>query len=183
MIAGTTNIIGSSLMTLADPSIILAELRIDEADIASVRSGQEVKVYAASDPKTAIAGKVTSIGTSARSNQNGHGLHFRVKALLATPERLYPGMSCRAEIITQKSQSTLSVPIAAVHKEGEEYFVWLIKDNMVNRQTVTTGMANDTHQAIESGLSIEDVVVTGPSRLVKGLKDGARVKEIQYEGD
>ena len=182
VIAGTTNIIGSSLMTLADPSIILAELRIDEADIASVKIGQEVKVYAASDPKTAITGNVTSIGTSARTNQNGYGLHFRVKALLATPERLYPGMSCRAEIITHKNQSSLSVPIAAVQKEDDEYFVWLVKDDVVNRKTVTVGMANDTHQAIQSGLSEKDVVVIGPSRLVKGLTDGTRIKESQHEG-
>ena len=175
VVAGTTNIIGSALMTLADPSTILAELRIDEADIGNVKEDQLVEVFSASAPKTAIKGKIISIGTSARISANGQGLHFRIKALLQNAERLYPGMSCRAEIITAQTQPSLSVPIAAIHQDNNQYYVWQVKNNIATKQMVTIGMATDTHQAITSGLQHNDLVITGPSRIVKNLVDGASI--------
>ena len=45
-ISGTQNIAGSNLMTIADPSSILVEVEVDEADIANVRLNQDVDVYA-----------------------------------------------------------------------------------------------------------------------------------------
>ena len=175
VVAGTTNIIGSALMTLADPSTILAELRIDEADIGNVKKDQVVEVFSASAPKTAILGKIVSIGTSARLSANGQGLHFRIKALLQSAGRLYPGMSCRAEIITAQTQPSLSVPIGAIHQNENQYYVWQVKNNIASKQIVKIGMATDTHQAIISGLQDNDVVITGPNRTVKSLIDGASI--------
>ncbi len=176
VIAGTTNIVGSSLMTLADPSTILAELRVDEADIANVKIDQGVEVFASSDPRKALAGKVISIGTSARSQGQGRGLFFRVKVLLNQADRLYPGMSCRAEIILAQSAPSLSVPISAVHKQQGEHFVWLVENSKAKKQPVTVGMATDTQQSINTGLKLKDLVITGPSRLVNTLKEGASLK-------
>ena len=176
VIAGTTNIIGSALMTLADPTTILAELRIDEADIASVKQGQSVEVYAAADPKNALAGKVVSIGTSARSSGRGNGLYFRVKALIDSTSRLYPGMSCRAEIITAQSNAALTVPIAAVHQDDGNHYVWLISNNKAIKQEVKVGMASDTHQVITTGVTKDDVVVSGPARIVSTIKNGDDLK-------
>jgi HlyD family secretion protein len=177
VIASTTNILGEALITLADPNSILAELRIDEADIANVKLGQTVNVFAASEPKQAIRGMVKNIGTSARSNGKSHGLFYVVKVELDMGNQLFPGMSCRAEIVISQSESSLSVPISAVRKEGDDYYVWLINDDKVQRQSVTVGLATDTQQSIKSGLDLLDVVVTGPSRLFSQFKDGVSVQQ------
>jgi len=181
VIAGSTNIVGSALMTLADPKTILAELRVDEADIASVKPGMVVDVFAASNPKNALKGKVISIGTSARSARQGLGLFFRVKVLLAPSEQLYPGMSCRAEIITMQSEGSLSVPISAIVSEDDVDFVWLVKKGSAKKQVVSIGMATDTHQQVTKGLTKDDVVVTGPSRTMEKIKDGIALsnKEVK----
>ena len=55
VIAGTTNMPGSTLMVVADPSEMLAEVRVDEADIAQVREGQQADIFAAAFPDHAIA--------------------------------------------------------------------------------------------------------------------------------
>lgn len=184
VIAGTTNIVGSALMTLADPSTILAELRVDEADIASVTPGMDVEVFAASNPKNALGGKVVSIGTSARSSMQGLGLFFRVKVLIESSQRLFPGMSCRAEIIVAQSEQSLSVPISAIIKEDNKYYVWLINNNKANKQYVEVGMASDTHQQILTGLSKDQMIVTGPARTVQSIEQGSslRNKDRSNEG-
>lgn len=178
VIAGTTNIVGSDLMVLADPSAILAELRVDEADIARVALGQKAEIFAAALPKTPISGEVISIGTSAKRLSSGEGLAFRVKVLLAPGEhQLYPGMSCRAEIITSQGDATLNVPVAAIQEEQGKSFVWRVDDNnKLNKVWVTTGMATDIQQAVLSGLQDVHKVVVGPSRLFSQLEEGQSVQ-------
>ena len=61
VIAGTTNIPGSTMMVIADPSETLTEVRVDEADIAQVEIGQQADIYAAAYPDTALVGTVQSI--------------------------------------------------------------------------------------------------------------------------
>lgn len=178
VIAGTTNIVGSDLMVLADPSAILAELRVDEADISRVALGQTAEIFAAALPKTPITGEVISIGTSAKRLSSGEGLAFRVKVLLNPGEhKLYPGMSCRAEIITSQGEATLNVPVAAIQEEQGKSFVWRVDDdNRLAKVWVTTGMATDIQQAVLSGLQDMHKVVVGPSRLFSQLKEGQQVQ-------
>lgn len=182
VIAGSTNIIGSPLMTLADPSAILAELRVDEADIANVHLGQQAEIFAAAYPHQAIKGEVIQIATSARYMNQSQSLSFRVKVLLQPEDiALYPGMSCRAEIILSQKQQSLQVPIAAVQQSEQQYFVWTVRDQLAVKQTVTLGMATDIAQEVLTGLQVGDEVIVGPARTMLGLAEGRRLSTEQQE--
>src|SRR5690606_29967439 len=117
VISGTTNIAGSNLMTLSDPSGILTKVQVDEADIANVAREQHVSVFTAAYPDTALGGIVQSIATTARTAEGRQGLSFEVEIRLdEIPERvqLRPGMSARAEIYTATAEDVLAVPIQAI---------------------------------------------------------------------
>ncbi len=175
VIAGSTNIIGSPLMTLADPSAILAELRVDEADIANVHLDQQAEIFAAAYPNSPIKGRVIQIATSARQSLQGQGLAFPVKVLLEPQQfTLYPGMSCRAEIIMQQ-QHSLHIPVAAVQRDSERHFVWVVNGDIAEQRTVSLGMATDTAQQVLSGLDAGEQVITGPARTVSRLGNGHKV--------
>lgn len=176
VIAGTTNIIGSDLMTIADPSVILAEIRVDEADISRISLEQPVEIYAAAWPKHPFTGRVTKIGTSAKKLGQSPGLAFSVKVLMEeTDFALFPGMSCRAEIITHQGDATTNVPIAAVQYDDDEPFVWQVKADSVHRTRVSLGMASDTQQAVVEGLQPGDSVVVGPARTVSQLQEEDKI--------
>lgn len=177
VIAGTLNIVGSDLMVLADPSVLLAELRVDEADIAQVRLGQSVQVFAASAPATPLTGEVIHIASSARQLGTAQSLAFRVKVRLQPSElALHPGMSCRAEILTATGEPSLNVPVAAIRRDGDAQYVWSVSaDQIVERVSVVPGMANDLDQAIEGALQEGDQVVTGPGRVLATLQAGTRI--------
>lgn len=178
VIAGTTNIIGSDLMLVADPSAILAELRVDETDIASIKLNQKANIYAAAYPNKPFSGTVINIGTSAKNQAGSQGLSFKVKVLLDTTERqLYAGMSCRAEIATSIAENGLKRPIEAIQKEDDKTFVWrLNSDNTVSKIAVTVGISSDIEQAITDGLNEGDKIVIGPARPVSLLTEGDVVK-------
>jgi HlyD family secretion protein len=185
VIAGTVNIVGSDLMVLADPSVLLAELRVDEADIAQVQLGQRVNVFAAAYPQQALSGEVVHIGTSARQLGAAQSLAFRVRVQLAAQSLgLHPGMSARAEILTAQGEPTRNVPVAAIRRDKDGQFVWRIDgDQRVERVPVTLGMANDFSQAVEGALADGERVVTGPGRVIAQLKPGDRVRAKAASAD
>lgn len=162
VIPGTTNLPGSDLLTLADTSALFAELRVDEADIGQIRIGQPAAVYAAAAPNTAHAGEVISISSAARQQGPSQALTFAVRVKLSQPDALlYPGMSCRAELKNQVREQRLLVPISAVQQQH----VWRVNDQRVEKVAVSTGISNDTHIEIISGLEQGDQIVQGPGRV------------------
>ncbi len=179
VIAGTVNIVGSNLMVLADPSVLLAELRVDEADIARIDVGQSVEVYAAAYPQIGLIGKVIHIGSSARQLGSSQSLAFRVRVELDPADlKLHPGMSCRAEIETAQGESSLHVPVAAVRSDDEGAYVWRMDDGQqAERISVETGLANDFSQAISGDLAESELVVVGPGRTLTQVYAGAPLRQ------
>ncbi len=182
-ISSTTNIPGSSLMTIANPDSIHTEVNVDEADIANIAIGQRTLVYAIAYPDQPIEGVIDSIAVSAKVAEGAQGLSFAVKIRLEKTEGvvLRPGMSCRAEIFTEIVDGILAVPIQAVLVDEDRrvsqtrYHVFVHEDGVVREAKVTIGLSDDTYQEITDGLSEGDVVIIGPDRVLRDLEDGDNV--------
>lgn len=109
----------ATLMTIADLSVIEAEIRVAEADITEVKPGApaEVEVDAMRDVK--FAGIVSQIGMSpiqatTGTNQNQEGKEFKVVVLLTAPvPELRPGFTATAKITTATRENVLTVPFQA----------------------------------------------------------------------
>jgi HlyD family secretion protein len=182
-IASSTNIPGSSLMTIANPASIHTEVNVDEADIANVEIGQKARVFAIAYPDQPVEGIVESIAVSAKVAEGQQGQSFAIKIRLLDPEKitLRPGMTCRAEIFTATKGGVLAAPIQAILVEEDLSTDVVTRDVFVNRGgraekvAVEVGLADDTYQEIVSGLQVGDEVVTGPDRVLRALEDGDRI--------
>ena len=195
VIAGTTNIPGSTMMVIADPSETLTEVRVDEADIAQVEIGQQADIYAAAYPDTALVGTVQSIAAVARQTPGQQSLSFLVKILLDEQDELKirPGMSVRADIYTQSAEETLAVPVQAVlydESSGEEDdpsadqpYVFVAEDGKAVRRDVKTGISSDSDQEILEGLEDGEQVIAGPFRTLRNLREGDPVEEMASDGE
>lgn len=200
VIAGTTNIPGSTMMVIADPSESLTEVQVDEADIALVREGQRADIFAAAYPDTPLPGTIQSIASVARQTQGQAGLSFLVKILLDEQDELAirPGMSVRADIYTESSEETLAVPVQAVlydesvsnNDEDDEdkaqsgyTYVYVMQDGKAVRKDVGIGISSDSDQEITEGLEEGEIVISGPFRVLRDLTDGDDVEEIEEKNN
>ena len=198
VIAGTTNIPGSTMMVIADPSETLTEVQVDEADIAQVREGQAADIFTAAYPDTPLSGVIQSIASVARQTPGQASLSFLVKILLDEQETMIirPGMSVRADIYTQSSEETLAVPVQAVlydedtddddKGKEEQTYVFVMEDGKAVRKDVEVGISSDSDQEITEGLEEGEVVISGPFRILRHLSDGEEVEEAEEadeEGD
>ena len=108
---------GTVLLTIADMSIIEAEVEVDETDIPTVKFGQIAKVTIDAIPGKTFTGKVTEIGNSpitTTGTASTQATNFKVVVTLDTeiPE-VRPGFTCTAEITTATRKNVVSVPIQA----------------------------------------------------------------------
>ena len=190
-IASSTNIPGSSLMTIANPASIYTEVLVDEADIANIEIGQRAEIVAIAYPDQPMTGVVRFIANTAKIAPGRTGLSFVVKIDITDPGEvvLRPGMSCRAEIFTQQEQSVAAVPIEAVIFEEDraelrsEHFIF-INDNGVARKTkVEIGLSDDEYQELISQVDSNIEIVVGPNREIRNLIDGDRIETESNRGE
>jgi HlyD family secretion protein len=122
VVIGTMNNAGTVLLTIADMSIIEAEVEVDETDIPSVRLGQVATVTIDALPGKTYTGKVTEIGnspiqatTGANASAGQAATNFKVTVQLdQTIDEVRPGFTCSAEIETAKRSKVVAVPIQAM---------------------------------------------------------------------
>jgi HlyD family secretion protein len=126
VVIGIQNAPGSTLMTLADMSIITAEVKVDETDIVNVKLGQPADVTIDAMPKKTFHGVVSEIGNNAVVRSTGvstsqsniasqEAKDFKVVVTLTDPpENLRPGLSTTAKITTATKKDTLAIPIQAL---------------------------------------------------------------------
>ncbi|HUH64661.1 MAG TPA: efflux RND transporter periplasmic adaptor subunit [Terracidiphilus sp.] len=126
VVEGIQNAEGSTLMTLADMSVITAEVKVDETDIVNVRVGQPADVTVDAIPNKVFKGHVTLVGdqallrsTGVATSQSTTGTEeakdFKVVVTLDSPsEELRPGLSATAKITTAHKDHVLSLPIQAL---------------------------------------------------------------------
>jgi HlyD family secretion protein len=118
-VIGTMNNAGTVLLTLADMSIIQAEVEVDETNIPNVQLGQRAKITIDAIPDKSFKGHVSEIGNSpiqAAAGATGtQATNFKVVVILdeVVPE-VRPGFTCTADITTATRKEVVSVPIPAV---------------------------------------------------------------------
>ena len=190
-IASSTNIPGSSLMTIANPSSIYTEVLVDEADIANIRVGQKAEIVAIAYPDEPMQGTVRFIANTAKIAQGRTGLSFVVKIDIDDPGEvtLRPGMSCRAEIFTQDDRLVTAVPIEAVLFEEDkaenrsDHFIFLNDRGVAKKTKVEVGLSDDEFQELLSEIDSNVDVIVGPNRELRNLADGDRIGELVENDD
>ena len=122
-VVGTMNNAGTVLLTLADMSVIQAEVEVDETNIPQVAIGQPAKVTIDALPDQSFNGRVTEIGNSpiqptgagATASSSRQATNFKVVVVIEdTVPDVRPGFTCTADITTATRTQVPAVPIAAV---------------------------------------------------------------------
>jgi len=121
-VIGTMNNAGTVLLTLADMSVIQAEVEVDETNIPNVSIGQPAKITIDALPDRTFKGHVSEIGNSpiqssstTTSSQTTQATNFKVVVVLDEPvPDVRPGFTCTADITTATRQGVTAVPIPAV---------------------------------------------------------------------
>jgi HlyD family secretion protein len=164
---------GASIATIISKQRV-AEISLNEVDAASVKTGQKATLTFDAVEDLSISGEVANVDIIGTVSQGV--VSYGVKIVFDTQdERIKPGMSVSASIITESKTDVLLVPNSAVKTSGSTYYVLMldtaqtqqdsssqgvVSDVSPKQVEVQIGASNDTSTEITSGLKEGDQVVT-----------------------
>ena len=126
VVPGVQNSAASTIMTIADMSIITAEVKVDETDIVNVALDQPAEISVDAIPNRTFTGHVIEIGNTAILRSTGlaaststtssqEAKDFKVViAMDNPPDEIRPGLSCTAKITTATRKNIVAIPIQAL---------------------------------------------------------------------
>lgn len=192
-IAGMTNLPGAVLMVVSDMNDIVAEVKLNEAEVVRCRVGQTAQVTVESLPGRLFPGHVVEVATaSEKVGQDANTYKVKVALDMTSQEigLLRVGMSARAVILASEAKGALRLPLQSVQeREGSleeaqkkgllapesRTVAFVVKNGRAVETPVTLGIANTQFFELKGGLDEGAKVLTGPVRRLKELKDGATV--------
>ena len=214
-VLGTQQMTGTEILRVANLNNMEVEVDVNENDIVKINIGDSTKIQVDAYLKKEFKGIVTSISNSASAATTADQVtNFKVKVRIlkesyqdllegkpATYSPFRPGMTATVDIITERKEKVIGVPISAVviksdttatksyeiEDEGEDKKVAPKNDkkfecvfvkvgNKAKIRIVKTGIQDDTNIEVVSGLKKGDVVIVGPyTTVTKDLNSGDKV--------
>jgi HlyD family secretion protein len=216
VVPGVQNSASSTIMTVADMSLITAEVKVDETDIVNVKLDQAADVTIDAMPNQTFKGHVVEIGNTAilrstglaassSTTANQEAKDFKVViAIDNPPEDIRPGLSCTGKIVTATRLHVLTIPIQALTvrqrgdldpskpnyvqaaakvdpvaekaKKEELQGVFTLHNGKAEFHQVATGITGVTDIEVLSGLNEGDQIVTGTYKVIRSLRNLAKVR-------
>jgi HlyD family secretion protein len=205
VIAGTTNLPGTVMMTVGDLSRMRARADVDETDVPLVMPGQSARVYLQSDLTKPIPGTVDRVAPKGKKSDEVVSFETLVN-VGSGGQLLRSGMTATVEIEVRRAADALGVPVqAVVHRRRKDLpnseavrqwsdrhaklpgekardaearyvkLVFVLEAGVARARPVETGISDERRVEVLWGLKPEDRVITGPFRALDEMKDGSPV--------
>ncbi|MEE8587631.1 MAG: efflux RND transporter periplasmic adaptor subunit, partial [Acidobacteriota bacterium] len=139
--------------------------RIAEVDTGRLALGQKVNVTLDALPDEVFRGSITEIGTifkQASFNQPSRILDVAVELDRIDSKRMRPGMAARLQIVVDRFEQVIAVPISALQLEGDGAYVWVRDSEGSIKRKVEVGQGNGIVAIIESGLEEGEEIASRP---------------------
>ena len=151
---------GSRLIELPDLSEMLAEVNINEVDIAKVLPGQRVEIRPDAYSDSVYNGSVESVASLAQTKDYNSKIKiFPVQIRIdGQSKTLLPGLTVSCRIIINEVPDVLYIPLESLFREQDVNYVYLKSGSGFKRQEVKTGSVNIDFAIITEGLNEEDII-------------------------
>lgn len=165
---------GSLFMQVVDPSDMVLQTQVNQADIHLLRVGQTAEIRLDAYPDRVWKGRVESVAAMAGGGaempgrgRGGSGNYVRNVAvavnILDSDPVIIPDLSASADVVLESQEDVLLAPREALNRIGEDWYVWLMggKDQKPERRVVEVSSWSDTHVAVGAGLKEGDRLAVG----------------------
>ncbi len=152
---------------------VKAVVGVPEADVSAVRQLKQVAVRIRSLDDMLFQAPIHFLAQAPESMAHA----YRLELALDNPDRrILPGMFLRADIVKQKEEQAVAVPLYTVVTRNDEQFVYVEEDGKARRRPVETGFTEGWQILIRNGLHIgEKVIIRGH----RSVEDGQKVRVVR----
>jgi hypothetical protein len=176
---------GTSLVQISDVTQLYVECAVDEADIASVRDGQKVRIVTEAFPGEFLDGEVTRVNPAADTANNITAIKVRVRLKPQDKVKITPGMNATCEFITLDKPDVLIAPAQAVKTTGPGKATVRVKAGEKlppTEKSIEIGETGNDGVEVLSGLKEGEEVVTAEINVAELRDTQKKMQEAQQGG-
>ena len=148
---------GTEIMTIANLNDMIITAHINQADVIRLQTGQEVDIQVESVPGLKMKGRMERIAPQAILKNGIKGFTARVQLTDLDP-RIRPGMTAILTIPVATAENVLAVPLAAIHSDRGDRFVYVKEGERFVPRPVVIGITDYMSAEVQEGLAEGDVV-------------------------
>lgn len=169
---GTTATQGMELVTVSSNEEVAVNVSVSKYDYDKLKEGQKATISIASH---SYLGTVSSISKVAQTNEKGAPV-ISAKVKIDNPdENIFLGVEAKVSIETDTAKNVVCVPASAVNTATDSTFCYVLKDGIVTKQKITTGVTASDYIEVEKGLKAGDEVI---SELPEGVEAGMTAEAV-----
>lgn len=155
-----------AIITIPDMTRMAVKVKIHESYIKKIKKGQKARITVDAFPDKALTGEVTKVGVLPDSQNRWMNPDLKVYlttiTIDGTQDWVKPGMSAKVEILVDKIDSCVYVPVQAVSPEGDKQVCYIGRGSNPERREVQIGEFNDEFIQIKNGLHEGEMVLLRP---------------------
>ena len=167
-----------AIITIPDMTRMSVNVKIHESYIQKIKKGEKARITVDAFPDTALEGEVTKVGVLPDSQNRWMNPDLKVYnttiAINGTYDWVKPGMSAKVEILVNKLDDVVYIPVQAVTPDNGKEYCYVAETFKPERREVAIGDFNDEFIEIKHGLKEgERVLLRPPDGTESGGPDNA----------
>lgn len=164
---------GGELFTVSSTEDVCVDVTFSKSDLEKIKEGQKATVTIVGKQ---YEGTVTRISRAATKNEKGASI-IQGEIHIDNPDTdLYLGVDAKATVEGMKAENVVTVPVEAVNIGKDGSFLYVVKDGVVQKRMVTTGISSDEYTEIKEGLEAGEQVIISVDA---GIEEGMAVTPVE----
>jgi len=168
---------GQVLAEMADLRKVRVRAFVDEPDLGSLATGQDVEVTWDGKPGKIWTGKTEQLPKEVVA-QGMRNVGDVLCSIENNERDLLPNTNVDVRILVREQRDVLAVPRAAVNEEGTQHYVFVVQGDRVERRNITVGIASSSMYQVVSGLSSGDMVA---EPVEQTLRTGMKIQALEEQ--
>lgn len=162
---------GQKLFSIINPDTFLFNAKVDETDIKDVAIGNEVRIKLDSYKEEELTGRISEVSSKTKTTESG-ATAVDVKITFNRKD-IIPilGLNGEAKIKVASLENALVVPGEFLEEDNTGTFVWVYKNGLAKRSSVTAGLETSDYQQILGGLVEGEIIIKGGQ-----IKENSKVR-------
>ena len=163
---GATVTQGMELFTLQSTDKVSVDINVSKYDYAKVKEGQTADITIGDKKYT---GKVTKISHLATTNEKGSTLISATVSIDKPDEDIFLGVDAKVKIYAEKAENVVTLPAGVVNIGKDGSFCYVLKDGVITKQDITTGISSEDAVEVTDGIKAGDEVIEDLGSLEEGM--------------
>ena len=163
---GATVTQGMELFTLQSTDKVSVDINISKYDYDKVKTGQAADITIGDQKYT---GKVSKISHLATTNEKGSTLVPATVSIDDPGQEIFLGVDAKVKIYAEKATDVVTLPAGVVNIGKEGSFCYVLKDGVITKQDITTGISSEDYVEIKDGIQAGEEVISDIGTLEEGM--------------